>query len=111
MSVGIAVGLARRDSTQRIGFDFSLRTARGGMGAITRQQLCAELGISESTVRRLEQAGLPFTPVGKRMKRYDLEECKMWLRDVYEPRQAELSEAGKRLMETARKSKRRVEPS
>ena len=88
------------------------------MGAITRQQLCAELGISESTVRRLEQAGLPFTPVGKRMKRYDLEECKMWLRDVYEPckqqqgrRQAELSEAGKRLMETARKSKRRVEPS
>lgn len=88
------------------------------MVQITRQQLCAELGISESTVRRLEQAGMPFTPIGKRMKRYDLEECKAWLRDVYQPGgqpqgrgQAELSEAGKRFMETARKLKRRVEPS
>lgn len=88
------------------------------MGAITRQQLCAELGISESTVRRLEQAGLPFTPIGKRTKRYDLEECKIWLQNMYQPdeqlqarRQAELSEAGKQFMESARKSKRRVEPS
>jgi len=88
------------------------------MAAITRQQLCAELGISESTVRRLEQAGLPFIPIGKRTKRYDLEECKAWLRDVYQPVehlqsrcQAELSEAGKRFVETARKVKWRVEPS
>ncbi len=88
------------------------------MGQITRQQLCAELGISESTVRRLEQVGLPFTSIGKRTKRYDLEECKAWLRNVYQPgeqpqgrRRAELSEAGKQFMETARKMKRRVEPS
>lgn len=87
------------------------------MGQITRQQLCAELEISESTVRRLEQVGLPFTPVGKRTKRYDLEECKAWLRDVYRPvesqgrHQAELSQAAKHFMEDARKMKRRVEPS
>jgi hypothetical protein len=49
------------------------------MSEMTRQQLCAELAISESTVRRLELAGLPFTPVG-RSKRYDLVECKAWLR-------------------------------
>lgn len=51
------------------------------MSEITRQQLCAELAISESTVRRLEIAGLPFTPVGARGKRYDLAECKLWLRE------------------------------
>ena len=50
------------------------------MSELTRQQLCAALGISESTVRRLEQDGLPFTPVGVRSKRYDLAECKAWLR-------------------------------
>lgn len=38
----------------------------GGMSDITRQQLCAALGISESTVRRLELDGLPFTPIGRR---------------------------------------------
>lgn len=88
------------------------------MGQITRQQLCAELGISESTVRRLEQAGLPFTPIGKRTKRYDLEECRIWLRGVYWPgeqpqaRQAvKLSKAGREFIEMARKMKRRVEPS
>lgn len=88
------------------------------MGQITRQQLCAELGISESTVRRLEQAGLPFTPIGKRTKRYDLEECRTWLRGVYRPgeqqqaRQAvKLSKAGREFIEMARKMKRRVEPS
>ena len=51
------------------------------MTDITRQQLCADLGISESTVRRLELLGLPFTPVGLRAKRYDLDECKRWLRE------------------------------
>jgi len=50
------------------------------MSDITRQQLCAELGISESTVRRLELDGLPFTPVGRRSKRYNLAEVKTWLR-------------------------------
>ena len=89
------------------------------MPAITRQQLRAELAISESTVRRSEQAGLPFTPIGRRTKRYDLEECRAWLRDVYQPgeqqrqggRQAELSKSGKQFTETARMMKRRVEPS
>lgn len=47
---------------------------------LTRQQLCAKLAISESTVRRLELEGLPYTPVGVRGKRYDLAEVKGWLR-------------------------------
>lgn len=50
------------------------------MSEMTRQQFCAAMGISESTVRRLEQQGLPFTPVGVRSKRYDLAECKAWLK-------------------------------
>jgi hypothetical protein len=50
------------------------------MSDITRQQLCAALGISESTVRRLELDGLPYTPVGRRAKRYNLAEVKGWLR-------------------------------
>lgn len=49
------------------------------MSDLTRQQLCVQLHISESTVRRLERDGLPCTPVG-RSKRYDLTECKQWLR-------------------------------
>lgn len=51
------------------------------MSEITRQQLCAALGISESTVRRLELDGLPFTPIGIRGKRYNLAEIKQWLRE------------------------------
>ena len=51
------------------------------MSDLTRQQLCAALAVSESTVRRLEIEGLPFTPVGRRGKRYDLAECKRWLRE------------------------------
>lgn len=50
------------------------------MAELNRQQICAELGVSESTIRRLERAGLPFTPVGARSKRYNLAECKAWLR-------------------------------
>jgi len=48
---------------------------------MNRQQLCAALNISESTVRRLEHAGLPYTPVGLRAKRYDLDECRRWLKE------------------------------
>lgn len=51
------------------------------MSELNRQQLCAKLGISESTVRRLELDGLPYTPIGVRGKRYDLAECKQWLRE------------------------------
>jgi phage terminase Nu1 subunit (DNA packaging protein) len=50
------------------------------MHDMNRQQLCAALGISESTVRRLELSGMPYTPVGKRAKRYNLAEVKQWLR-------------------------------
>ncbi|OEZ60970.1 hypothetical protein DUGA6_26540 [Duganella sp. HH105] len=50
------------------------------MSAMNKQQLCAALDISESTVRRREQLGMPYTPVGKRSHRYDLEECKSWLK-------------------------------
>jgi hypothetical protein len=46
---------------------------------MTRQAFCARMGISESTVRRLELDGMPCTPVG-RSKRYNLVECKTWLR-------------------------------
>lgn len=50
------------------------------MSMINKQQLCAELDVSESTIRRLELAGLPYVPVGLRAKRYDLVECVAWLR-------------------------------
>lgn len=53
---------------------------------LTRQELCAKLRISESTVRRLELDGLPCTPVG-RSKRYDLAECKAWLR-THQPKKS-----------------------
>ncbi len=47
--------------------------------SLTRQELCVKLRISESTVRRLEIDGMPYIPLG-RAKRYDLAECKAWLR-------------------------------
>lgn len=55
-------------------------TERIEVSELTRQQLCSALSISESTVRRLELAGLPNTPIGLRGKRYNLDECKCWLR-------------------------------
>lgn len=50
------------------------------MSELNKQQICVALGVSESTIRRLEQLGLPYTPVGARSKRYNLDECKSWLR-------------------------------
>lgn len=50
------------------------------MASLTLQQLCAEMSVSESTVRRWVADGLPFTPVGTKSKRYDLAEVKAWLR-------------------------------
>lgn len=50
------------------------------MSDLTRQQLCAALSVSESTVMRLEKLGLPFTPIGTRGKRYDADEVRRWLR-------------------------------
>lgn len=55
------------------------------MSDLTRQQLCVALGVSESTIRRLEHSGLPFTPVGARTKRYNLDECKKWLAVHFQP--------------------------
>jgi phage terminase Nu1 subunit (DNA packaging protein) len=88
------------------------------MVQITRQQLCADLGISESTVRRLEHAGLPFISVGKRTKRYDLAECKAWLRDVYRPgeatlrpKDAEMQKRADEFSESCQKVRLRVKPS
>lgn len=51
------------------------------MSDLTRQQLCAELSVSESTVMRWERDGLPYTPIGKRGKRYNLDETRRWLRE------------------------------
>jgi phage terminase Nu1 subunit (DNA packaging protein) len=48
---------------------------------LTRQQLCATLQVSESTVRRLEQAGMPVMRAGPRSPRYDLPEVKKWLKE------------------------------
>lgn len=52
------------------------------MTIMTRQQLCAELQISESTLRRHEQDGMPVILVGKRTKRYDLQDVTTWLKKV-----------------------------
>lgn len=53
------------------------------MSELSRQQFCAALAISESSVRRLERLGMPFTAIGARTKRYNLDECKAWLRDHF----------------------------
>lgn len=89
------------------------------MTELNRQQICAEMGVSESTIRRLEQQGLPFTPVGVRSHRYDLEECKAWLREhfgggpvvVARQRREPESKAIKEYLEAFRKVKLRCHPS
>ena len=87
------------------------------LSELTRQQLCAALGVSESTVRRLERAGLPFTPVGKRAKRYNLDECKAWLR-AYTPSATirelpthDLLDKAREFTESCRNVRLRVMPS
>jgi hypothetical protein len=89
------------------------------MSNLNRQEICAELGVSESTIRRLEQQGLPFTPVGVRSHRYDLDECKSWLREYFgggpivvaRQRCEPVSKASKDFIEACRKVKLRVTPS
>ena len=91
------------------------------MNDLTRQELCVRLRISESTVRRLELEGLPCTPVG-RSKRYDLAECKQWLRthQVHKCQSGQTNRAGAtsaswsqaaEYIESSRKVQRRVMPS
>lgn len=83
------------------------------MTALTRQQLCAELAISESTVRRLELTGLPFTQDGRR-KLYDLAKVKGWLEArrpvVPPPPSPEMFEAMRRLGESVEQALRKGPP-
>jgi phage terminase Nu1 subunit (DNA packaging protein) len=96
------------------------KMARPPAGELNRQQICAALGVSESTIRRLEQSGLPFTPVGVRSKRYDLQECKNWLKEHNQcpsgttKKAASTSvswSAAKEFTESCRKVQLRVTPS
>ena len=48
---------------------------------LTPSELATALRISERQVQRLTADGMPFQPVGARGKRYDLEQCKAWLRE------------------------------
>lgn len=53
------------------------------MSDLTRQELCVQLKISESTVRRLEAKGMPTTPIPwSRSKCYNLAAVMKWLRPV-----------------------------
>lgn len=90
------------------------------MSELNKQQLCAALSISESTVRRLEQRGLPYTPVGVRSHRYNLDECKEWLRANHDalgpqprvmPVPHSLWKASKEFSEQCKKVTLRVMPS
>jgi hypothetical protein len=87
---------------------------------LNRQQICAALGVSESTIRRLEGLGLPFTPVGARSKRYNLDESKTWLRTQYVPsadaqvlvgQSRNLRKMGDEFIESCKGRKLRVYPS
>lgn len=86
------------------------------MSELNRQQLCATLSISESTARRLERLGLPYTPVGKRSHRYDLDECKAWLRanppgEIVRAPRSQAYLGTQEFIEACRKVKLRVMPS
>lgn len=47
---------------------------------MNQTEVAADLGISVRQLQRLTAAGLPFTPVGVKAKRYDAAECRAWLR-------------------------------
>lgn len=48
---------------------------------LTAAQLAAALSISERQVQRLAAAGMPVQPIGSRGRRYDIDECRRWLRE------------------------------
>jgi hypothetical protein len=54
---------------------------RESLTMLTEAQLAAELQISTRQVQRCAAAGMPAQPVGARSKRYDLAECRHWLRE------------------------------
>jgi phage terminase Nu1 subunit (DNA packaging protein) len=65
---------------------------------LTAAQLAAALSISERQVQRLAAAGMPVQPIGARGRRYDLEECRQWLRENHAClSNAQKPEAGKSL--------------
>lgn len=47
---------------------------------MNQTEIAAQLGISVRQLQRLTAAGLPFTPVGVKAKRFDAAECRAWLR-------------------------------
>lgn len=47
---------------------------------MNQTETAAGLGISVRQLQRLTAAGLPYTPVGVKAKRYDVAECRAWLR-------------------------------
>lgn len=55
---------------------------------LSRAQFAARMNVSDSTVGRWLAAGLPYTPVGIRGKRFNLAECRTWLREQYQPCQS-----------------------
>ena len=62
---------------------------------LNRAQLCVAMAVSDSTVGRWLAAGLPYTPVGVRGNRFNLAECRTWLREQYQPCQSgQTSKAG-----------------
>lgn len=58
------------------------------MSELNRQELAVAMRVSDSTIARWLAAGLPYTPVGVRGKRFDLAECRAWLRECYQPCQS-----------------------
>lgn len=64
----------------------------------TAADLASSLKISERQVQRLVQSGLPYTPIGKRGKRFDLEECRRWLREFYKCQSPEAKRQGSKYL-------------
>lgn len=46
---------------------------------LTKQELAAELKVSEITINRYMKQGMPYIRQGKKLLRYDLDSCKKWL--------------------------------
>ena len=86
---------------------------------MNRQQLCAELNVSDSTVSRWLRDGLPHIAIGVRQKRYDIAEVEAWL-GVRECQSGSIPKAegtsvlwskGEGYTDASRKVRRRVMPS
>jgi hypothetical protein len=95
-------------------------TDRLDQSDLTRQELAVALKVSDSTVGRWLAAGLPYTPVGVKGKRFNLAETRQWLREVYPCQLGQTSKAGatsaswspaSAYIESSRKVQLRVMPS